>query len=244
MDFKLFASTFALIFLAELGDKTQLAAMARTAGAEGAKWVVFAAASSALVFSTLIAVLFGSLLTKVVPQHYIRMAAGILFVVFGLLILRSALARAPAGAAAAPHAPAGVFARAVVRAAAGFERASAADYRALAARPENAAHRTLFEALAQEEDAHLRRMEAFALSDESAAVAAGLQAGALERPDLEHNVAASAEPALLHAIEHEEALAAFYEGLAQTSPRPSLRDTFRLLAAEERGHAGRLRTAM
>jgi Predicted membrane protein len=88
---KLFGGTFILIFLAELGDKTQLAAMARAAdGPDGvsAKWVVFLAASAALVFSTLIAVFFGGVLRSLVPdERYIKIAAGILFLVFGALIL-------------------------------------------------------------------------------------------------------------------------------------------------------------
>ena len=88
---KMFGSTFILIFLAELGDKTQLAAMARAAdGPSGssAKWIVFLAASSALVLSTLIAVFLGGALKALIPdERYIKIAAGALFVVFGAWIL-------------------------------------------------------------------------------------------------------------------------------------------------------------
>ena len=59
MDPKLFLTVFGTVFLAELGDKTQLAALTRTAAADGSKWTVFFAASAALVVSTLVAVLIG-----------------------------------------------------------------------------------------------------------------------------------------------------------------------------------------
>ena len=81
---KLFASTFILIFLAELGDKTQLAAMAKSI--EG-RMTVFLAASAALVCSTLIAVLFGDSLTRFIPERYLQIAAGVLFIVFGGIML-------------------------------------------------------------------------------------------------------------------------------------------------------------
>ncbi|MBM4149416.1 MAG: TMEM165/GDT1 family protein, partial [Lentisphaerae bacterium] len=120
MNWKLFASTFLLIFLAELGDKTQLAAMARAATGGSGKWIVFWAATLALALSTLIAVLFGGALTRVVPERAIKLAAGALFVVFGVIILVNAV-RPGAEAAAAPKAQPGLLARAVLRAAAEFE---------------------------------------------------------------------------------------------------------------------------
>jgi putative Ca2+/H+ antiporter (TMEM165/GDT1 family) len=87
--FKSFAGTFLLIFLAELGDKTQLAALAMTAGAEGrGRLVVFLAASLALVLSTLLAVFCGGLLTAVFPDpRLLKIAAGCLFLLFGALML-------------------------------------------------------------------------------------------------------------------------------------------------------------
>ena len=87
MNWKIFLSTFALIFLAELGDKTQLAAMARATTSASAKWTIFVAASSALVLSTLIAVLFGSVLTRFIPVRNLKIAAAIMFILFGVLIL-------------------------------------------------------------------------------------------------------------------------------------------------------------
>ena len=82
MDWKLFVGTFALIFLAELGDKTQLAALASSAGSRS-PWSVFAGASAALVLSTLLAVLIGATLQRLCPVHYLKGGAAILFFVLG-----------------------------------------------------------------------------------------------------------------------------------------------------------------
>jgi putative Ca2+/H+ antiporter (TMEM165/GDT1 family) len=85
MDWKLFASTFAAIFLAEMGDKTQLATLSLSAG--GSRWVVFAASASALVATSAIAVLAGEAVSRVVPAVWIRRAAGALFLVLGAIFL-------------------------------------------------------------------------------------------------------------------------------------------------------------
>jgi putative Ca2+/H+ antiporter (TMEM165/GDT1 family) len=87
MDWKLFASTFAAIFLAEMGDKTQLATLSLAAG--GSRWVVFAASATALVATSAIAVLAGEAVSRVVPPVWIRRAAGALFLVLGILFLFS-----------------------------------------------------------------------------------------------------------------------------------------------------------
>ncbi|MBI3892233.1 MAG: TMEM165/GDT1 family protein [Candidatus Wallbacteria bacterium] len=86
MDWKLFASTFAAIFLAELGDKTQLATMAVAAGSQS-RVTVFFGAASALVATSLLAVLAGDIVTRWMPEAYLRRAAGALFVVLGLFYM-------------------------------------------------------------------------------------------------------------------------------------------------------------
>lgn len=86
MDWKLFASTFAAVFLAELGDKTQLATLSLAAG-NASRWAVFAGAALALVATTAIAVMAGEALTRAVPPIWIKRAAGALFIVLGVLIL-------------------------------------------------------------------------------------------------------------------------------------------------------------
>jgi putative Ca2+/H+ antiporter (TMEM165/GDT1 family) len=86
VDWRILASTFGLIFLAELGDKTQLAAIALSAESK-APLAVFLGAVLALALVTLIGVAIGGTLTRVIPARYIRMAAGGLFVIIGILML-------------------------------------------------------------------------------------------------------------------------------------------------------------
>lgn len=89
MDFALVVSTFVVIFLAELGDKTQLAAMAASAGSKQ-PLAVLIGASCALVLSSVLAVAAGSLIGSRVPVRYIKIAAGLMFIVFGILYIREA----------------------------------------------------------------------------------------------------------------------------------------------------------
>lgn len=86
MQRSLFWTTFFTVFLAELGDKTQLAAMTATARS-GALLTVFAAASAALVCATAIGVLVGSALFKFVPEHLIKYLAGSAFIAVGVWVL-------------------------------------------------------------------------------------------------------------------------------------------------------------
>lgn len=86
MDLKIFLSTFGMVFLAELGDKTQLATFCLSADCDP-KVSVFFGAALALVLSTLIAVTFGSTLSRFVPEHYIKIGAGIFFLVAGVWML-------------------------------------------------------------------------------------------------------------------------------------------------------------
>lgn len=86
MNRSLFWATFATVFLAELGDKTQLAAMTATAKS-GALWTVFAAASAALICATAIGVMLGGALFRYVPEHMIKYLAGAGFIAVGLWVL-------------------------------------------------------------------------------------------------------------------------------------------------------------
>ena len=86
VDWRILASTFGLIFLAELGDKTQLAAIALSAESKS-PIAVFVGAVVALALVTLIGVAIGGSLSRVIPARYIRMAAGALFIVVGAFML-------------------------------------------------------------------------------------------------------------------------------------------------------------
>lgn len=86
MDWKLFASTFTAIFLAEIGDKTQLATLSLAAGGSS-RWIVFAGSALALVATSAIAVLFGEALSRAIPPIWLRRGAGALFIVLGVLFL-------------------------------------------------------------------------------------------------------------------------------------------------------------
>lgn len=86
MDLKAFAVTFGLVFLAELGDKTQLTTM-MLASHTRAPWLIFVAAGLALVLSSLIGAMFGEALGRVVPVRYIQIGAGAAFVLIGALLL-------------------------------------------------------------------------------------------------------------------------------------------------------------
>jgi putative Ca2+/H+ antiporter (TMEM165/GDT1 family) len=88
MDWRILATTFGLIFLAELGDKTQLAAIAMAAESKS-PWAVFIGAVSALALVTLIAVAIGGTLTRFIPAAYIRKGAGALFILVGAFMLIS-----------------------------------------------------------------------------------------------------------------------------------------------------------
>ena len=90
MDFKIMWMTFGMVFLAELGDKTQLATFCLSADCDP-KVSVFIGSAAALVLSALIAVFFGGTLSRFVPPHYIKIGAGVFFLAAGVFMLVTAL---------------------------------------------------------------------------------------------------------------------------------------------------------
>jgi Ca2+/H+ antiporter, TMEM165/GDT1 family len=86
MDLKLLLTTFATVFLAEMGDKTQLATFALATGARS-WWAVFLGSALALVASSAIAVLGADAVTRIVPAFWLRRAAGALMVGLGAILL-------------------------------------------------------------------------------------------------------------------------------------------------------------
>jgi putative Ca2+/H+ antiporter (TMEM165/GDT1 family) len=86
MDWKIFGTAFVTLFLAELGDKTQLAVITMSAGTES-KIAVFIGASLALITVTLLGVLFGGVLSQYVPTEWLQRIVAVAFIVIGLLML-------------------------------------------------------------------------------------------------------------------------------------------------------------
>jgi putative Ca2+/H+ antiporter (TMEM165/GDT1 family) len=89
MDLKLFATVFATVFVAELGDKTQLATLLYASDPAHAKLTVFAASTAALVVTSALGVLGGSLISEWVSPRLLRWIAGIGFIGVGLWVLSS-----------------------------------------------------------------------------------------------------------------------------------------------------------
>ena len=89
MELKVVLRTFAFMLFAELGDKTQLAALTASAGS-GKPWSVFVGGSAALAVSTLLAVLIGDGAARLARPHVIKGIAGIIFLIFGALFVADA----------------------------------------------------------------------------------------------------------------------------------------------------------
>jgi putative Ca2+/H+ antiporter (TMEM165/GDT1 family) len=90
MDWKVFATVFGTVFLAELGDKTQLATVLFASRGAAALWTIFVAASLALVLTSAIGVAAGALVSQYVNARYLSYAAGIGFIVIGAWTIYSA----------------------------------------------------------------------------------------------------------------------------------------------------------
>jgi len=89
MDWNVLFSTFGLIFIAELGDKTQLAVIAQTCKYR-CTWPVFLGGSLALTAVTALGVVGGQALGYMIPQTAIRLVAALAFVLMGGLVWREA----------------------------------------------------------------------------------------------------------------------------------------------------------
>jgi len=87
MDLKLFATVFSTIFVAELGDKTQLATLLYASDASHPKLTIFAASAAALVLTSALGVLAGSAIAEYVNPKIIRWVAGFGFIAVGVWVL-------------------------------------------------------------------------------------------------------------------------------------------------------------
>lgn len=87
MDWKIFVTVFVSVFIAEMGDKTQLATMLFASDKEVGKWTIFFGASLALVATSAIGVLVGSAVSNFVSEKHLHYFAGAGFVIIGVWTL-------------------------------------------------------------------------------------------------------------------------------------------------------------
>ena len=90
MDWKIFITIFLAVFIAELGDKTQLATMLFATDKEVSKYTVFFAASAALIVASAIGVLAGALFAEYINEKYLHYIAGAGFILIGVFTLYNA----------------------------------------------------------------------------------------------------------------------------------------------------------
>jgi putative Ca2+/H+ antiporter (TMEM165/GDT1 family) len=86
MDFRVLLTTFGIIFLAEMGDKTQLAAMTMSAQTKK-PWAVFIGASLALAAVSALGVIVGGVLGEYLPLEWVKRIAAVAFIIIGILML-------------------------------------------------------------------------------------------------------------------------------------------------------------
>jgi putative Ca2+/H+ antiporter (TMEM165/GDT1 family) len=84
MDLRFFLTVFSTVFLAELGDKTQLATFLYAANAEHSKLAVFLGAASALVVTSALGVAMGGLIAQYVNPKMLSWLAGAGFILIGV----------------------------------------------------------------------------------------------------------------------------------------------------------------
>lgn len=87
MDYKILLTVFITVFIAELGDKTQLATMLYAADKEVSKLTVFVGASLALIATSALGVLVGSAMSETINVKYLHYIAGIGFIAIGIWTL-------------------------------------------------------------------------------------------------------------------------------------------------------------
>ena len=91
MELKVFLTVFMAVFIAELGDKTQLATMLFAADREVSKWTVFWGASAALVVASALGVVVGATMSELINPKHLSYLAGAGFIVIGAATIFGAL---------------------------------------------------------------------------------------------------------------------------------------------------------
>jgi len=90
VDWKIFATVFGTVFLAELGDKTQLATVLFASRGTASAWTIFLGASAALVLTSAIGVAAGAAAAQYLNPRHLAYAAGVGFIAIGVLTLYQA----------------------------------------------------------------------------------------------------------------------------------------------------------
>lgn len=247
MNWGLFFSTFLLIFLAELGDKTQLAVMSQSA-ASSSKWTIFAAGALALTASTAIGVLAGDLLRRFIPDdRWIKCAGGALFLVFGAWMLFEAfMPQFRADKSGQETAQSEDWTdRPIISWLERFEDGFSEMYERMETRSLLVEERALFRRLKEEERWHHESMLC-AMTGEAAKSFHFTERIIKRLPplsDLQYNKStptADGKEGYLFAIKKERAMAHLYQVLAESTTHRSLRETFDALRVVEENHAKRL----
>lgn len=236
MDIKIFIGAFVTIFMAEFLDKTQLAVMAASASTKS-PFSIFAGAASALVVSTALAVLVGSLLQKYIPQQYVNGGAGIFFIIIGVLLVLSVF-KGEAEAKIEPEpGKIGFSAKMIFQAALEFEKNALERYQAMAEQVTSSHLKALFQHLALEEQEHLNHIEKYAFNP-SLAKDELFEEKVRNIPPLE--ISADDDRIIDEAIKHEQQTFSFYHTLAQKALIPAIKRSFQKLAEEEKSHIAHL----
>lgn len=265
MNWKVLLASFLMVFVAELGDKTQLTALAFSASSRS-PWSVFLGTSLALITAAALAVVFGGLLARFVPETVLHIGSAVMFVLIGLILLVNVARKAPAkpaptgtpaaeGTAAMP-ARGSLVLGLVLSQAREFEEDTARRFTELAAQTADTGARAALLSLAAEERKHAASLATLAgdpAMDQAGAAVDGalpeqeaepLLAHALAPPALNGVVVSACADALPDtiraAMRAEEKAAEFYLALARLSSLPGARDAFRRLAMEELRHAQHL----
>ena len=97
MEWKILITVFASVFVAEMADKTQLVTLLFAADKEVSKWTVFFGSASALVLTSAIGVIAGSMLSHVFNVKVMSVIAGAGFIVIGIWTLYAGLTHSTAG---------------------------------------------------------------------------------------------------------------------------------------------------
>ena len=87
MEYKVLFTVFTAVFIAELGDKTQLATMLFATDKEVSKLTIFIGASLALILASGVGVLAGSLISQYISEKHLHYIAGVGFIIIGVWTL-------------------------------------------------------------------------------------------------------------------------------------------------------------